>query len=814
MSHLNRFTFRFALAAVVGALGLSSITIPGFAQPVRSAGEKQPSIISLAPAIRPQAQRLARTPGDATFQNEPANYHVFSAADLGEDAGVERITLNFAGETRLTRIESKSEDFVVEPGGTCHEDNSYAKGGSCSVLVRFNPQGPGHRLGHLEVSNSTEADPLFVGLVGNGYAPVISFTPSIISTVASTVSAGTGLIKSATNIAVDGGDVVYIPDTGNNRVAKIDSTGNLVNTANSPIATPTSLAPDSFGILYTSNVTGSTYYFSVYYPWGSETAYGYTHTAGTCTPSAPCAFSAVGMSSPANMSMDAYDDLFFEDGTKGAAEMPVSSISGGSGAFNLWYLSDQFAYSSGSAGAFAVDAGGNLYTDYNFTSTGICFILEEPLYNAEYSPTANRVAGGAKCGFSGDGGSARSAEISSSVGGIAFDNAGNLYFTDAGNQRVRRIDYSTGQINTIAGTGVAGYQGDGTQATYAQLSSPTGLAVDSQGQVYVLSNAPSAGPTQVIRKIGPNGMLQFAGVMKGTSSPAHVVTVSNTGNSEMTLASTSFTGAAPGDYSVDPLTTTCLLTTGSVLSAGQSCKVGILFKPTVSGLRNANFVLNNNTVTGMNTVLLTGTGTLPVPTMTITSPAPGTSVVSGTAVAFKVSVTSASGPTPSGTVSFLADGASTGSPVALSAGSASTNVTLSTVGVHTLSASYSGDSNYAAAGPVTRTYTVTAPPAMLPVKVALARATGAAQSCSATTFDVAVTSTSKTPPIGQVQLLRGGKVIATGTLVKGKITIKTSLPRASTVTLSAHYLGGAHHPAANSAPLKVTTSISTPCLVK
>src|SRR6185437_2427765 len=188
---------------------------------------------------------------------------------------------------------------------------------------------------------------------------------------------------------------------------------------------------------------GSTYYFSIFYPWGSQTAYGYAYTSSTCTPSAPCDFSAVGMNYPANMSIDNYDNLFFEEGTGGAAEMPVSSISGGSGTLSLWHLSDQFSYSSGSPGSFAVDANGNLYTKYSFSST-TCYLLEESLYNAEYSPTANRVAGGVGCGFAGDGGQARSALISSTIGQIAFDVAGNLYFADAGNQRVRRIDASTG----------------------------------------------------------------------------------------------------------------------------------------------------------------------------------------------------------------------------------------------------------------------------------------------------------------------------------------------------------------------------------
>src|SRR3974390_860332 len=91
---------------------------PNFAQEIVRPPEPPQSVISLASTPRPQGQILARRPGDATFEHVPANYHVFAAASVGEDAGVEALTLNFASETKLTRIESKNKDFVVESGGT------------------------------------------------------------------------------------------------------------------------------------------------------------------------------------------------------------------------------------------------------------------------------------------------------------------------------------------------------------------------------------------------------------------------------------------------------------------------------------------------------------------------------------------------------------------------------------------------------------------------------------------------------------------------------------------------------------------------
>jgi hypothetical protein len=693
---------RCSLSAGMLLCALLLASTPNFAQQIHLSSASPQSVISLAPTPRPQGEILARRAGDSTFANAPSNYHVFAAATAGKDAGVEALTLNFAGDTRLTRIETKNKDFVVEPGGTCHEGNSYGRGQSCTLLVRFNPQGPGHRLGFVTVANTAEATPMSFGLTGNGYAPVVSFTPSQIITVPGTVSSGKGTINGATNLAVDGGDIVYIPDSGNNLIKEIDSSGAIASI--SPLyATPGYIAVDNDGFIYNVN-SSATYYFTYITPWGQQDAYGYPYTANTCTVSAPCAFSAVGMAAPSHLSIDASDDLFFEEETFGAAEMPVAGLSAGYGGFNLWHLADQYAYAgSQSPGSFAVDANGNLYTSFNYSTTPsttpICSLLEESLDAAEYSPSFTRVAGGSKCGFSGDGGQARGAEISSTTGQIAFDIAGNLYFADAGNQRVRRIDALTGIISTIAGKGTAGYTGDNSAATNATLSNPTGVAVDSQGQVYILSNAPTAGPTQALRKVGVKGIWNFGSVLKGTTSAVEMFTVANTGNDTLTLsAHASFTGANPLNFSIDPATTSCVLTAGATLAAGHSCKIGIALTPSATGGRSATLLLLDNTVNNSNTILLSGTGTLPAPTMAITSPTAGSSVKEGTTVTFAVSVTSTSSTKPTGTVTFKVNGGTIGSPVTLStSGTASTTFSEPTANTYSLSAVYSGDANYATA---------------------------------------------------------------------------------------------------------------------
>lgn len=107
--------------------------------------------------------------------------------------------------------------------------------------------------------------------------------------------------------------------------------------------------------------------------------------------------------------------------------------------------------------------------------------------------------------FSGDGGAATSAGINFPTS-VVVDTLGNIYFTDQGNQRIRKVN-TAGIISTIAGTGVSGYGGDGIAATLAQMNNPGGIALDAVGNIYV----GDAGNSRV-RKIDASGIMStFAG---------------------------------------------------------------------------------------------------------------------------------------------------------------------------------------------------------------------------------------------------------------------------------------------------------------
>ena len=111
------------------------------------------------------------------------------------------------------------------------------------------------------------------------------------------------------------------------------------------------------------------------------------------------------------------------------------------------------------------------------------------LYRVETVAGSNRI---------GDGGPAIAAQLSNILG-VAADRFGNVYISETDNHRIRKISRE-GVITTLAGTGIAGFSGDGGPAAAAQLNLPYGLAADMAGFVYVADLSPSIPDEEVLQQ--------------------------------------------------------------------------------------------------------------------------------------------------------------------------------------------------------------------------------------------------------------------------------------------------------------------------
>ncbi len=125
----------------------------------------------------------------------------------------------------------------------------------------------------------------------------------------------------------------------------------------------------------------------------------------------------------------------------------------------------------------ALDSNGDIY----IADTGNCRIRKVDAATS----IITTYAGTGTCGYNGDGAAATTRRIRS-PGQLAFDSNGNLYVADTGNDRIRRIDKITGIITTVAGGGAGG---DGGLAVNAQLNNPEGIAVNSFGTMYIADSS-------------------------------------------------------------------------------------------------------------------------------------------------------------------------------------------------------------------------------------------------------------------------------------------------------------------------------------
>ncbi len=268
----------------------------------------------------------------------------------------------------------------------------------------------------------------------------------------------------------------------------------------------------------------------------------------------------------------------------------------------------------------AVDAAGNLY----IADTGNQRIRRVNAADGRIST----IAGSGIAGFIGDGGPAASAMINLAYPGtLTLDAAGDLYFADRNNHRIRKITLSTSVITTVAGTGVAGFSGDGTAPAGTALSFPTSLTFDPAGNMIIADSGNNR-----VRRVRPASALRtLTSVSAASFSPAAGLAAEEIAASFGTNLATSTIAA-----STLPLPTQLAGTTVSVRDNLGVQRLASLF---FASADQVNYLVPSGTANGIATVTVTnGAGEVSTGTVTISNVAPGlfSANANGTGVAAAV----------------------------------------------------------------------------------------------------------------------------------------------------------------------------------
>jgi sugar lactone lactonase YvrE len=328
----------------------------------------------------------------------------------------------------------------------------------------------------------------------------------------------------------------------------------------------------------------------------------------------------------------------------------------------------------------------------------------------------------------GDGGTALGANLDNPYH-VLVDFNGDIFITDTGDYAIREVTPDGSNIQSVAGvTQDPGFAGDGDLATdpAVLLSSPQGLTSDPFGNVYFADN--QAWRIREITKLADTAptatlstnTLAFPGQGVGTiSSTDQSVTLSNNGNLAVLVinAAPAISGSDAGDFAI--VANTCPAPQ-SGLAAGSSCKVTISFKPAAFGPRSATLTFNDSV--GIQTVALSGIGENASTVLLSSSSLNDTSYV-GEAVTLTATVAGTGG-SPTGTVTFNDGTTALGAPVAINGSGIATLATSSlTAGNHSLTAFYSGDSNFAESTSSVLTQIVDPPNFILPSAISLSAGT-------------------------------------------------------------------------------------------
>ncbi len=337
------------------------------------------------------------------------------------------------------------------------------------------------------------------------------------------------------DVAVDTQGNIYIADTGNALIRRITTDGNINTCAGTPGVMQYSgdgAAATSAGLIepYAIAVDAANDYFIVE---RQDARIRMVDAAKanivTVVGNGSLGFKGDGaaanaaiLNQPTGIALDSSGNLYIADSenfrireaTNHGGANPISTIAGNGGVSYSGDGGQATKAQLNSPLAVAADSSGNLY---------VADTANNVVRKVTAAGAISTLAGNGAVGSGGDGAAATSAQLNAPQG-VAVDSSGNVYISDTGNARVRKVS-SAGAISTVAGNGNAGNAGDGSAATGAQLNLPVGLAVDSAGNLFIADYGNNrvrkvAASSGTISTVAGNGVQGYGGDGHAATSAA------------------------------------------------------------------------------------------------------------------------------------------------------------------------------------------------------------------------------------------------------------------------------------------------------
>ena len=543
-----------------------------------------------------------------------------------------------------------STDFTAGSGGSnpCVA-MTYVSTETCTIAIQFLPGAPGLAQGGMILTYTASGTTytVTVPLYGFADAPQAALYPG----TASKMNSGGVSLGTPYQIAVNGSGIMYVGDSSGNQVVRIPAAGGsatLVSAGSYAFGSVKGMALDGVGDLFIADSSNNKIIEITPAAASSEL----TVTAASTS-----------IASPTALAVDVAGNLYIGDnGNSRVVKVRPPDVASPTASLTGTVVSTgDYAFSGSTMPGLAVDAAGNLYI---VDQTNSKVIKVTP------AGAASEVAFG---------------DLTlSKPEGVAVDGMGNIYVADAGNNRIVQL--------TTAGTAyVVPIQGLTNPTTLGGGASTDlfGVTVDASGNIYIADSANS----RVVKVNVSGASLAFASTMQGdtSSDSPKTATVMNLGNQALA-------------FSADPTYTTsfrkntgdtnlCASTTS--LSPGTVCDVSVNFTPQSVGSLSANITVTNNTLnvsSSTRRVSVSGTGLSSEGTVTLDSSANPAMV--STSVTFTATVSAAG--TPTGSVAFY-NGTTLLGTGTLASGVASYTTSSLASGTHSITAVYSGDTQFLSA---------------------------------------------------------------------------------------------------------------------